>query len=260
MHPILSIKNRFIRPWQRENFEKTAMGKHIAQYKDKHKGERCFIIGNGPSLSAEDLQVLHENNVVTFASNRIYHIFDKTSWRPTYYVSEDLTILQGIQNEIPHISCEDKFIPVNHKWDNAINIPEVSYFYLDYKSEFSETFGLSLDSAKAIRCRGTVTVTCIQLAIYMGFKDIYLLGVDHNYSKYIDSDGNIVEDNTVKDYFSAEYDTDFKNIISRDLGGTTLSYISVEKLSKKLGTFNIYNATRGGKLEVFRRVNFDSLF
>lgn len=257
------IKNSLIartNTWQSRHFHLTSYGKLLARYKEKHKGERCFVIGNGPSLSAADLQVLHDNNVVSFGTNRVFHIFDKTQWRPTYYASEDATILQSIQGDVAGLSCEARFLPINLKWDKIVEVPNATWFYLDYNSEYSNTYGLSLDVAKGIRCRSTVTTTCIQLAIYMGFSEIYLLGVDHNYSKYIDSSGKLVEDPTVKDYFSAEYDVDFKNVIGRNLGETTLSYISVEKLSQKTGAFKVFNATRGGKLEVFQRVDFDSLF
>lgn len=246
--------------WQSKHFGLTKHGREISRYKNLHQGERCVVVGNGPSLSAKDLEILHNNHVITFGTNRIFHIFSETAWRPTYYMSEDMTILQNIQKEIPKIPSRARFIPINLKWDEGANVANVSYFYLDYHSALTETNGLSLDAAKAIRCRGTVTTSCIQMAMYMGFTEIYLIGVDHNYSRYVDSNGNIVEDPSVKDYFSASYDTDFKNVIGRNLGDTTLAYISVEKLSKELGTFNVYNATRGGKLEVFQRVDFDSIF
>ena len=61
MHPIKSIQARFIRPWKQRNFEKTKYGKLIARYKDAFKGKRCFIVANGPSLTAEDLNKLHQN-------------------------------------------------------------------------------------------------------------------------------------------------------------------------------------------------------
>ena len=141
-----------------------------------------------------------------------------------------------------------------------MDVPGATWFYLDSASDFEDTFGLSLDITRGIRCRGTVTMSCLQLALYMGFTEIYLLGVDHNYSSYIDSSGKLVVDPTVKDYFSAEYDTDFKNEIKRDLGSSTLSYLSAEKLSRRNGGFRVYNATRGGKLEVFERVDFDAIF
>lgn len=246
--------------WQSKHFAITKYGRAMSHYKNLHQGERCVVVGNGPSLSAKDLEILHKNNVVTFGTNRVFHIFNETAWRPTYYMSEDATILQSIQKEVSQLSCEARFIPINLTWYEGIDVPGASYFFMDYRSALPETNGLSLDVAKAIRCRGTVTTSCIQLAIYMGFTEIYLIGVDHNYSRYIDSNGNLVEDPSVKDYFSTSYDTDFKNVIGRNLGDTTLSYISVEELSQKLGTFKVYNATRGGKLEVFQRVDFDSIF
>lgn len=246
--------------WQSKHFDQTKHGRKLAKLKNSHKGERCVIVGNGPSLRAKDLETLHKNNVVTFAANRIFHIFSETAWRPTYYMSEDFVILENIQKEISSIPCRERFIPINIKWDEGIDIADASYFFMDYHSALTDNYGLSMDVSKSIRCRGTVTVSCIQMALYMGFSEIYLIGVDHNYSRYIDSNGNVVEDPTVKDYFSTSYDTDFKNIIGRNLGDTTLAYISVEELSKEQGTFKVYNATRGGKLEVFQRVDFDSIF
>lgn len=246
--------------WQSKHFHLTKHGREISRYKNLHGGERCVVVGNGPSLNPKDLEVLHQNGIITFGTNRIFHIFGETAWRPTYYMSEDPVIVQSIQDEISEIPGKARFVPINLDWDEGISIPNTTCFFLDYHSPLTDTNGLSLDASKSVRCRGTVTVSCIQMALYMGFSEIYLIGVDHNYSRYIDSSGNIVEDPTVKDYFSASYDTDFKNVIGRNLGDTTLAYLSVEELSRKLGSFRVYNATRGGKLEVFQRVDFDSIF
>ena len=72
-----------------KNFWLTDGYRRIRKFKNIHSGERCFIIGNGPSLNADDLDKLAEQGYVTFAFNRIYHIFDQTDWRPTYYMSQD---------------------------------------------------------------------------------------------------------------------------------------------------------------------------
>lgn len=246
--------------WQARHFEKTKMGRQLLKYKNLHQGEKCFIIGNGPSLRAEDLQKLHENGIISFGTNRIYNIFDQTEWRPTYYVSEDIVILKDIQRVIETIPANAKFIPINLKWYEGVNIEGAQYFYLDYSGEYPQTHGLSLDIPHGIRCRGTVTMTCIQMAIYMGFSEIYLLGVDHNYSRITDENGNVIENPDVKDYFSANYDTDFKSHIIRNLHGTTHAFCCAEQLSKDMMNFKVYNATRGGKLEAFQRVDFNALF
>ena len=165
------------------HFETTKYGRVIAALKDSHKGERCFVIGNGPSLTAEDLNRLQDNGIPTFAMNRVFKFFPQTRWRPTYYISEDILILGDTVREVEAIPSEITFIPVNLNWYEGVDVKGAKYFWMDYNSELKDTFGLSLDCAHAVRCRGTVTSTCIQFAVYMGFSEIYLLGIDHNYSK-----------------------------------------------------------------------------
>ena len=73
-----------------------------------------------------------------------------------------------------------------------------------------------------------------------------------------DKNGNVIEDKSIKNHFTDDYD---KDIIDQgfQIDGATQAYLDVERLSKKLGTFKVYNATRGGKLEVFDRVDFDEV-
>ena len=99
----------------------------------------------------------------------------------------------------------------------------------------------------------------MQLAAYMGFSEIYLLGVDHNYQKTIDLNGNVVVDPNAKDYFCEGYDADIKDVVVHDMGNNTRAYMDAKKYCDATGCTTIYNATRGGKLEVFKRVNFDEL-
>lgn len=258
INPIKSIQSRK-QSKDSQNFEKTKYGKAIKSLKDSHKGEKCFIIGNGPSLSADDLNRIQDSGIPTFAMNRVFKFFSQTKWRPTYYISEDILILKDTVSDVEQISAKIKFIPVNLNWYEGIDVKDAQYFWMDYNSEMKDTFGLSLDCAHSVRCRGTVTTTCIQFAIYMGFTEIYLLGIDHNYSKSIDMNGNVIEDKSVKDYFVDNYDSDIKDQVVHDMRAPTLAFCDVEQLSRKLGTFRVFNATRGGKLEVFERVSFDEI-
>ena len=94
---------------------------------------------------------------------------------------------------------------------------------------------------------GTITYICMQLAIYMGFKNIYLIGVDFNYKP---TGGNYV---TSKD----------EVILNGDFIQTSNYYVkrAYEKallVAQNKGV-QIMNATRGGNLEVFKRVNLDEL-
>ncbi len=258
MRIIESIKSR-IRRRQAENFEQTKYGKALSKLKDSQKGKKCFVIGNGPSLTVEDLNEIHKLGIPSFSTNRIFKLFDKTKWRPTYYVSEDILLMRDAQKIINDMPVEKRFIPINLKWFENVDIPNADYFYMEYNHIFEDSFNLSLDIPKHVRCRGTVTMTCLQLAVYMGFSEIYLIGVDHNFAKMFDKNGNVIVDNTIKNHFTEDYD---KGIIDQGfhVDEATEAYMDAERLSRKLKTFKIYNATRGGKLEVYERIDLDTLF
>ena len=260
MNPIASFKGRVIQPWQQEHFEKTKYGKRIANYHDRYSGKRCFIVANGPSLKADDLTLLHEKHEITFAMNRIYKVFDQTPWRPTFYACEDPLIVRGQQEEITKLAAQEKFIPIELKWRNEVNIPNACYFHINYKDSKRFPFSFSTDCAHQIEGRSTVTFTCMQIAAYMGFSEIYLLGVDHNYRVTIDINGNTIIDPDQKDYFVDGYDEDVKESVKHDMGKNTRTYMDAQRYVSSSERTMIYNATRGGKLEVFPRIDFDSLF
>ena len=63
----------------------------LRQLRNRYQGKRCFIVCNGPSLKAEDLERIHRNGDFSFASNKIDKIFPQTSWRPSCYTIMDET-------------------------------------------------------------------------------------------------------------------------------------------------------------------------
>ena len=66
--------------------------------KDKHKGGRCVIVGNGPSLAIRDLDRLKDE--ITVASNRIFLAFSETEWRPTYFTMCDVVVARENKDAI----------------------------------------------------------------------------------------------------------------------------------------------------------------
>ena len=119
-----------------------------------------------------------------------------------------------------------------------------------------KTEGFSLDCTEQVNIRGTVTIACMQLAMHLGYKHIYLLGIDHNFDKIITENGEIVIDPSVKNYFIEGYDADVANEVQHDLGNTTRAYYDVRRFVDKTDV-KIYNATRKTKLEAFERVTFE---
>lgn len=228
--------------------------------KNTHQSERCFIIGNGPSLKAEDLEKL--KNEFTFAANRIYEIFPMTTWRPTVYSVVDQDFLNTEFERILCVPCDFIFLPflffrnINRRmlrpvriWVGAksfdVNVPSP---WSDQSSCVPEDVSLGFSEGH------TVTFIAIQMAIYMGFKEIYLLGVDFNYSKVINENGEIQTIDGVTDYFNQRtYDTTLQYYVP-----TKHAYEVAREYCDAHG-ITIRNATRGGKLEVFERVGFDDI-
>ena len=75
--------------------------------KNIHLGERCFIIGNGPSLLKTDLIKL--NNETTFSCNMVYKLIDK-NWNPYYYFAHDPKYVKELSSEIKKVPCKKRFI------------------------------------------------------------------------------------------------------------------------------------------------------
>lgn len=221
-------------------------------------GKRCFIIGNGPSLTTNDLDKL--KNEYTFATNMIFKIFDETEWRPTYYVAQDYLALKQLyanKENMNKLNLSEVFLPTDVTNVNIKHSDNIIYFYIHRKNPFPGMPKFSSDAPRVVFEGGTVTYTAIQLAAYMGFNEIYLLGVDHNYSKIINLKGEIINDNTVKDYFSKDYNT-MQNSNPVNLALPELAFNSARKYCED-NNIKIYNATRGGNLDIFDRINFDKL-
>lgn len=219
----------------------------LKKYKNIHEGNRCFIIGNGPSLKINDLEKL--SGEYTMAANRIFTIYDETDFRPTYYFFQDQT---GISKNIDEIIdlYGVKFIRAmgkkvySHESFNKIYVNNFNYIN-NKEPRFSN------DITKSVFDGYTVTYSMIQFACYMGFKEIYLLGIDFNYSF---SNGNI----DINSYFSDKVFTSDKTGGNPDLEYNLRAFKVARKYCDKK-EIKIYNATRGGKLEVFERVDFDSI-
>lgn len=246
--------------WIISNCEKSIYGKRLREIKNIHKGEKCIIVGNGPSLTSKDLDAICDANIITFGTNRIFKIFLSTKWRPTYYVVEDPDIIRGFCDEIDAVPSKIKFIPLQIKWyETRKKFKDVLYFWQNYdpKKNFKYSFSSNID--KQIDHTGTVTCTCIIIAAYMGFSEINLIGVDHSYSWQTDEKGNVVANKTIKNHFCENYNDEyFYKVEPPNLGKTTHSYANMRAYCDE-HDIKIFNATRGGKLEAFERKSLDDI-
>ena len=222
--------------------------KKIEKFKNCHYGEKCFIVATGPSLKMNDLDILHKNNIVCFSMNGIFKAFGQTKWYPDYYVASDSKVINFWEKQIYSLNSKAIFLSDMITSDTLFKKNNVYKWHLLLDEIIEKPPEFSSDFSFGGYCGSTVTYDgCLQLAVYMGFKEIYLLGVDCcNYGDK--GTVHFTDDYTSKDFNGHLYIE--KNI---------LAYEAAKKYADEHG-IKIYNATRGGNLEVFERVNFDDLF
>ena len=239
------VKNSFLFFHQKKKL------KGIKAFRNKFLGQSCFIIGNGPSLTAKDLESIKEYK--SFASNSIFKIFPETNWRPDYYgVCDKLYYEQHKSNILSNID-----IPSFYPLDLDVLKRQHDFFYLRQQKFFSKKRPLFSSRADLMLFDGsTVTYMLIQLAVYMGFKKIYLLGVDFSYSKTINNKGQILRNNLIKDYFNN--DNSENNLVVPNLEQSYLSYKSALKYTSKNG-IDIINLSRKSKLDLFELSNIKAV-
>lgn len=255
IHPILSVQAH-IQTFVLKNFKYTHYAMYLRKIHNSHLGESCFIIGHGPSLTADDLNVLWENKIDCFGVNRVFKIFPQTHWRPTYYVNTDAVLIRDCLDDVDKIPAKEKFIPLQNHYYLDANVKGVHYFFRNDIRENDQPEGFSLDCTNQINVVGTVTIASMQLAMHMGYRHIYLLGVDHSFDKIITEDGEVVVDPSVKNYFIEGYDDDISNEVQHDIGYTTKQYLRIAKFAKDHDV-EIINATRTTKLTAFRCCSFE---
>lgn len=230
----------------------------IENLKMKYDGDRCFIICTGPSLTIEDLELL--KNEHTFSMNSIISVFDKSDFRPEFYMLQDgyaehrlrKKLMALTKNDLKNVflgegnvwldksSISSKAIkryvnlnPIKYNFDWAYHFFDMYYGTEPAQVEFSE------DCAKSIKDGFTVTYSAIQLAIYMGFKKIYLLGCDTSTDGHFDEKKGHYTDAKAVWYY-------------------VMAYEVAKEYANRKGV-KIFNATRGGMLETFPRVNLNEV-
>ena len=232
--------------------------------KNRYAGiTRAFVIGNGPSLNETDLSRLKDE--VTFGVNGIFLKFDEIGFKPTFYVVEDHLVAEDRADQINSLAGITKLFPIYlgyclKEGENTI------FFNHRSRKSYPHGFDFSTDAGEVTYTGCTVTFTCLQLAFFLGVKEIYLIGVDHSYA--IPESTKIEKSYNVDIY---DMEEDDPNHFSPDYFGKGFrwhnpqsdkmeeAYMEARKIAEQNGC-TIYNATKGGKLEVFPRVDFDSLF
>jgi FkbM family methyltransferase len=231
--------------------------------KADRKARRCFIIGNGPSLKHTDLSLLRDE--VTFAMNGFFLKMPDLDWAPTYYVVEDHLVAEDRADEINALYGPTKLFPAHLRY---VLEPDDKTIFFEHRKRVSFPLGFdfSFKADAHTYAGGTVTFTCMQLAAYLGFDEIYLVGVDASYE--IPNDAKLGGDARVKEldmmsddpnHFHPDYFGKGKRWHEPNVDIMLGAYEEAQQACDARG-IKIVNATVGGKLEVFPRTDYAQLF
>lgn len=219
----------------------------IQDFKDAHKGETALVIGNGPSLDDTPLEALGKL-YPTFGANKIYNY----PYKPTYYACVDRDMFHDC---VPWLMAHTEYRP-------AIFLPREIPFPGSHGLNVTVNSPFSIDAQDFVTLGGTVTFVNLQLAYYMGFTTVLLVGVDHRYpdmnggapgSKFIAAGGD-------KSHFRGAEDVDYfeaGRVYNRpELTATGARvYPAARQMYERAGR-RIINLTPGTALEAFQKDTF----
>lgn len=237
--------------WNRNSPLSSSNQNQLSGFRNIHRGERCFILANGPSLRKMDLSLL--DGEITFGLNRIYLLADERGFSPTYYVCINELVLDQFHDDIKILTMP-KFLNWNRR---ALLDPQRrDVHYLRIKLGLKDHF--SDDISQPITSGGTVTYVALQIAYYMGFETVILIGLDHSYrAKGIPNRAVVRHQEEDQDHFHPDYFPKGSMWQPPDLIRSEIAYQLARDAFEHKGR-EIIDATDGGKCQIFQKGKFAS--
>lgn len=255
-----------------------SMAKKNSIFKNKHQGERCFILATGPSVNKQDLSIL--KGELCFAVSHFFLHKDIKIIAPKYHILApyhypfDFQTLEKVFSGFnSHYSKDVTYFFGYRPYDYSIydflqtkpQYKRENSYYINYSNSQALDRNNYLNSEVWNICYSpfeirTVIYSAIQTAIYMGCKEIYLIGCDHDYLNdttrvtnhhfYKEEDG-VSDAEHLKSFSTEKW---FEEYYFR------WKQYRLMKEFANLNNIKIFNATQGGMLDVFPRVKLSTLF
>ncbi|WP_370546867.1 hypothetical protein [Edwardsiella tarda] len=242
--------------------------------KNSEFGNSCFIIGSGPSLLKHDVSKIQGTSVITI--NNLYNynhgILDGINKKnKTYHVVAPIHPPQNDNIWISWLQDIDKVLPMDtslfmglnvynsnafelSKNNNIFSKRNINWYYSGFSFNPEKIKRNAFDFSRMIYKAEAGSLYALMLADYLGFKDVYLLGMDHDYFLYDD-------EKDMRVYSSSKHEGDgiaaqFKNDFYIEELFRQYNIFLKYKAIRDSSMCNIYNCTEGGILKVFNRITF----
>lgn len=211
------------------------------------EGHRCVVIGNGPSINRMDLSCLKDE--YTFGMNRIYLKFEEWGFETDFLACVNDTVLDQFRDDFLKLE-----LPKFFNWRHGKHFADDPNSLLLHSKVGIKPNG---DIVEGLFNSGfTVTNACLEIAYFMGFSEVVLIGVDHSYKHEKGHGGKTIvaegddQNHFHKDYFGKGVKWQLPN-----LSASEFAYQRMRDLYEKDGR-RIIDATLDGKLKVFEKDEF----
>ncbi len=220
--------------------------KRLEVLKNRYRGRPILVVGNGPSLNKTPLDDFRK--VFSIGMNKIFLLFPRVKWRPN--------IILCINNLVIQQSWPDLLksgIPTFLSWKGR--------WFIDRSSRKSFNYFLSLPSSDfssnpldGVGSAGTVTYAALQFAYFMGANPIILFGIDHSFNCSGTANEIVKMEGPDPNHFDPNYFADGQNWGLPNYQTSELAYRNA-KAAFEADNRKIYDATIGGKLDIFPKIS-----
>lgn len=238
------------------------------QLHNRHAGERCFILCNGPSVKEQDIRPLRGETVFSVSNGYLHPDYQTIS--PKYHCVPQITYaslspektIDWFEEMDQSIGDAEMFLD-QQEWslvqEHQLFAGRPTHFVCMGKNHFRSNTGIP-DLSGLIPRVQTVPIMVLMIALYMGFREIYLLGVDHDWFvkkeyRYFFEQGVAAKDSTLsRDGILLTTLWDELPAVGRVWG----QYRAIKRIAQAHGV-KIYNATQGGMLDEFERARLEDV-
>lgn len=219
--------------------------KKLKTLKNAYRGQKAAILCNGPSLLKSDLSLL--DGIYTFGLNKINLLFEKSDFRPSCIVSVNPHV---IEQNATFFNGTSLPLFLHHKATKKIDSRENVHFLHsnDMIKKFAQDCSISIYSGV------TVTFVAMQLAYHMGFSQVALIGCDHSFTAKGQPNQTVLAGHRDDDHFAPNYFAGGVKWQLPDLLQSEVNYRMAKEIFED-NRMQIVNATNGGNLEIFQRMD-----